>query len=51
MGGNSTLMQWVQAHGTLVPTSLYESSSSATTGGLGQASTLYYVSSSAAISK
>ena len=48
MGGNSNLTQWVQAHGTLVPTSQYESSSSATTGGFGQASTLYYVSSSAA---
>jgi 4-amino-4-deoxy-L-arabinose transferase-like glycosyltransferase len=51
MGGNSTLMQWVQAHGKLVPTSQYETSSSATTGGFSQASTLYYVSSSAAKSK
>jgi 4-amino-4-deoxy-L-arabinose transferase-like glycosyltransferase len=46
-GSNSALMQWVQTHGTVVPTSQYETSSTATTGGFGQASTLYYVSSAA----
>ncbi len=43
-GGNSALIQWVTAHGTAVPASQYQTSSS---GGFGQA-TLYYVSSSAA---
>jgi 4-amino-4-deoxy-L-arabinose transferase-like glycosyltransferase len=45
MGGNSSLMQWVQAHGTVVPASQYETSSTGTAGGQ---TTLYYVSSSAA---
>jgi len=43
-GGNSALIQWVTAHGTAVPASQYQTSSS---GGFGQA-TLYYVSRSAA---
>jgi 4-amino-4-deoxy-L-arabinose transferase-like glycosyltransferase len=46
-GGNSALQQWVQSHGTAVPASAYDGSSTTTTGGFGQA-TLYYVSSSAA---
>jgi hypothetical protein len=46
-GGNSTLVQWVASHGTVVPVSTYDGSSTATTGGFGQA-TLYYVGSSAA---
>jgi 4-amino-4-deoxy-L-arabinose transferase-like glycosyltransferase len=47
-GSNSALMQWVQTHGTVVPTSQYEASSTATTNGGGQGTALYYVSSSAA---
>jgi 4-amino-4-deoxy-L-arabinose transferase-like glycosyltransferase len=47
-GNNSALMQWVQAHGTVVPTSQYKGSSTSTSGGFGQGATLYYVSSSAA---
>jgi 4-amino-4-deoxy-L-arabinose transferase-like glycosyltransferase len=43
-GGNSALTQWITTHGTAVPSSQYQTSSS---GGFGQA-TLYYVSSSAA---
>jgi 4-amino-4-deoxy-L-arabinose transferase-like glycosyltransferase len=44
---NSALVQWVITHGTVVPASQYETSSTSTTGGFGQA-TLYYVSSAAA---
>ena len=44
---NSALVQWVIKHGTVVPASRYETSSTSTTGGFGQA-TLYYVSSAAA---
>jgi 4-amino-4-deoxy-L-arabinose transferase-like glycosyltransferase len=44
---NSVLVQWVIRHGTVVPASKYETSSTSTTGGVGQA-TLYYVSSAAA---
>jgi 4-amino-4-deoxy-L-arabinose transferase-like glycosyltransferase len=46
-GGNSALTQWVTTHGTVVPSSQYETSSTSTTGGFGQAA-LYYVSSTAA---
>ena len=46
-GGNSALVQWVTTHGTTVPSSRYETSSTSATGGFGQA-TLYYVSSAAA---
>jgi 4-amino-4-deoxy-L-arabinose transferase-like glycosyltransferase len=46
-GSNSALTQWVTTHGTVVPASRYETSSTSATGGFGQA-TLYYVSSAAA---
>jgi 4-amino-4-deoxy-L-arabinose transferase-like glycosyltransferase len=46
-GSNSALQQWVETHGTVVPASAYDGSTSTTTGGFGQ-TTLYYVSSSAA---
>jgi 4-amino-4-deoxy-L-arabinose transferase-like glycosyltransferase len=46
-GSNSALVQWVITHGTVVPAGQYETSSTSTTGGFGQA-TLYYVSSAAA---
>jgi hypothetical protein len=46
-GSNSALVQWVITHGTVVPASRYETSSTSTMGGFGQA-TLYYVSSAAA---
>jgi hypothetical protein len=39
-GSNSPLTQWVITHGTVVPASRYETSSTSTTGGFGQA-TLY----------
>jgi hypothetical protein len=48
MGGNSALMQWVEAHGTVVPASEYGASSSQAVSGGGQGTTVYYVSSSAA---
>jgi hypothetical protein len=44
---NGALVQWVLKHGTVVPASCYETSSTATTGGFGQA-TLYCISSAAA---
>jgi len=43
-GGNAALMQWVTTHGTLVPAGRYETGSTSTTQGGGQA-TLYYVGS------
>ena len=46
-GGNSALTQWVTAHGTVVPASQYETSSTSATSGFGQTA-LYYVSSAAA---
>ncbi len=45
---NSSLMQWVEAHGTVVSPSQYGASSSAQGAGGGQATSLYFVSSSAA---
>jgi 4-amino-4-deoxy-L-arabinose transferase-like glycosyltransferase len=49
-GSNRALVQWVIRHGTVVPTSRYETSSTSATGGFGQ-TTLYYVSSAASTSK
>jgi hypothetical protein len=35
-GGNSALVQWVTTHGTVVPSSRYETSSTSATGGAAQ---------------